>query len=163
MAKPSCANSVRSCNAADSSQRLNLRDPVDLRSRGFLRSATLLGEKIPSSSAYPFNLPAVRALETLEFHPAVTFIVGENGSGKSTLIEALAVCAGFNAEGGSRNFNFATRASHSNLHGALRLARSHRRPRTGFFCAQNLFLTSRLRSNAWTDTPLPSRISRSRP
>jgi predicted ATPase len=40
----------------------------------------------------------------------VTFLVGENGSGKSTLIEAIAVAVGFNAEGGSRDFHFSTRA-----------------------------------------------------
>jgi predicted ATPase len=54
----------------------------------------------------------------------VTFFVGENGSGKSTLLEAIAVACGLNAEGGSRNFNFATQASHSNLHNALRIART---------------------------------------
>jgi predicted ATPase len=52
----------------------------------------------------------------LELHPAVTFLVGENGSGKSTLLEAIALKLGFNAEGGSKNFNFATRETHSNLH-----------------------------------------------
>ena len=52
------------------------------------------------AEAYPFNLPAVRSLDRLAFHPSVTFLVGENGSGKSTLIEALAVAWGFNAEGG---------------------------------------------------------------
>ena len=108
-------------------------DPPDFESRGFLLRASLLREKIPSFDAYPFNLPVVRALETLPLHRSVTFIVGENGSGKSTLLEALAVAAGFNAEGGSRNFNFQTRSSHSELHRCLRLTRSHKRPRTGFF------------------------------
>jgi predicted ATPase len=83
--------------------------------------------------AYPFNLPVVRNLDELVFHPKVTFLVGENGSGKSTLIEALAVAWGFNAEGGSRNFNFATRASHSPLHEFVRPVRSARRARDGFF------------------------------
>lgn len=32
--------------------------------------------------------------------PKVTFLVGDNGAGKSTLVEAMAVAAGFNAEGG---------------------------------------------------------------
>ncbi|WP_443748304.1 AAA family ATPase [Asticcacaulis solisilvae] len=82
---------------------------------------------------YPFNLPAVRTLDRLEFHPKVTFFVGENGSGKSTLIEALAIAWGFNAEGGSRNFNFATRASHSDLHRFVRPSRGVRRARDGFF------------------------------
>lgn len=114
-------------------------DSIDLGGRGFILSASLLREKVPSFGEYPFNLPAVRALDTLTLHPAVTFIVGENGSGKSTLLEALAVAAGFNPEGGSRNFQFATRASHSDLHRCLRLSRSHRRPRTGFFLRAESF------------------------
>jgi predicted ATPase len=72
-------------------------------------------------------------LETLELHPAVTFFVGENGSGKSTLLEAIAVACGFNAEGGSKNFRFGTRESHSDLYRFLRVSRGHPRPRDGFF------------------------------
>jgi len=83
--------------------------------------------------AYPFNLPVVRTVDELEFHPKVTFLVGENGSGKSTLIEALAVAWGFNAEGGSTNFNFGTRASHSELHNFVRPIRSAKRAKDGFF------------------------------
>ena len=83
--------------------------------------------------AYPFNLPVVRTVDELEFHPKVTFLVGENGSGKSTLIEALAVAWGFNPEGGSTNFNFGTRASHSELHNFVRPIRSAKRARDGFF------------------------------
>jgi predicted ATPase len=82
---------------------------------------------------YPFNLPVVRHLDELTFHPKVTFLVGENGSGKSTLIEALAVAWGFNPEGGSRNFQFGTRPSHSPLHSFIRPVRSTKRPRDGFF------------------------------
>jgi predicted ATPase len=63
----------------------------------------------------------------------VTFFIGENGSGKSTLLEAIAVAAGFNAEGGSRNFRFATRSSESELHACIRLVRGVHRPRDGFF------------------------------
>ena len=85
------------------------------------------------SAVYPFNLPVLRGLHELEFHPKVTFLVGENGSGKSTLIEALAVAWGFNAEGGTRNFNFATRASHSPLHEFVRPVRSTKRARDGYF------------------------------
>jgi len=83
--------------------------------------------------AYPFNLPVVRTVDELEFHPKVTFLVGENGSGKSTLIEALAVAWGFNAEGGGTNFNFGTRASHSDLHNFVRPIRSAKRAKDGFF------------------------------
>jgi len=81
------------------------------------------------------GLPVVRHLaeKRIEFHKPVTFFVGENGSGKSTLIEALAVALGFNPEGGSRNFHFSTRDTHSELCEALRVARGAVRHRTGFF------------------------------
>ena len=74
----------------------------------------------------------------------MTFFVGENGSGKPTLIEAIAMAAiamaaGFNAEGGSRNFNFSTRASESPLYQSIRLVRGTRRPRTGFFLRAESF------------------------
>ena len=88
---------------------------------------------------YPFNLPVVRNLDELVFHPKVTFIVGENGSGKSTLIEALATAWGFNAEGGSKDFNFATRASHSELHNFVRPIRSIKRAKDGFFLRAESF------------------------
>jgi predicted ATPase len=70
---------------------------------------------------YPFSIPAIRSLTTLDLDPHVTVLTGENGSGKSTLVEAIAVAAGFNAEGGSRNMRHATRESHSELHRHLRL------------------------------------------
>ena len=92
-------------------------------------------EDVPSFDAYPFSLPAVRHLDVLKFHPKVTFLVGENGSGKSTLLEAIAVSYGFNPEGGSKNFTFSTRASHSDLHKFLRLGKGFRRPADGFFPA----------------------------
>ena len=88
---------------------------------------------------YPFNLPVVRRLDELVFHPKVTFLVGENGSGKSTLIEALAVAWGFNAEGGSRHANFGTRPTHSPLHAFVRPIRSTRRARDGFFLRAESF------------------------
>jgi predicted ATPase len=86
---------------------------------------------------YPFSLPAVRALTAsgeLPLRTPVTLLAGDNGSGKSTLLEAIAVAAGFNPEGGTTSFNFATRASESSLGGHLTLVRPPgRRPRTGFF------------------------------
>jgi predicted ATPase len=106
----------------------------------YLLAVKLRRDKIASFEQYPFSLPVVRHLETLELHPAVTFLVGENGSGKSTLMEALAVAWGFNPEGGTKNFRFATRASHSVLHEYLRLVKGVRRPRDGFFLrAESLF------------------------
>ncbi len=105
----------------------------------FLSRVTLRRDIVESFARYPFSLPAVRALDVLELHPKVTFLVGENGSGKSTLMEAIAVAAGYNAEGGSRNFSFGTRRSHSVLNEYLRLARGFRRPRDGYFLRAESF------------------------
>lgn len=91
---------------------------------------------------YPFNLPAVRTTDALAFHPRVTFLVGENGSGKSTLIEALAVAWGFNAEGGGRDHQYATRNSHSPLHRFIRPVRSPLKARDGFFLRAESFFTT---------------------
>jgi predicted ATPase len=90
----------------------------------YLLHIELLRDQIPEGFPFPYSLPAIRNLETLAFHPKVTFFVGENGAGKSTLLEAIAVGCGLNPEGGSRNFNFSTRKSHSRLDEALRIAKA---------------------------------------
>ena len=108
-------------------------------SKGFLREIKLERERVVDWEAFPFSLPSVRTLGSLTLHPSLTLLVGENGSGKSTLLEAIAVAAGFNAEGGSRNFNFSTRKSHSPLDGYLRLVRNPRRERTGYFLRAESF------------------------
>ena len=113
------------------------RAPAD--SPAFLLRLQLVRERVADPGVYPFSSPAIAAVDGLELHPRVTYFVGENGSGKSTLLEGIAVAAGFNAEGGSMNFNFSTRSSESSLAGALRLVRSVRRPRTGFFLRAESF------------------------
>jgi predicted ATPase len=100
---------------------------------GFLRGIRLVRDDVPGFDDYPFSVPSVRKLDELALDSKVTFLVGENGSGKSTLIEAIAIIAGFNAEGGTKNFKFGTRSSESQLHKFLRPVRGIRRPRDGFF------------------------------
>jgi len=85
------------------------------------------------NTQYPYNLDAVQSWDRLALHENVTFIVGENGSGKSTLIEAIAIAAGFNPEGGSKNFNFSTEESHSPLSEHIRLSRAPKRNKDGYF------------------------------
>lgn len=105
----------------------------------YLQSISLKRERIDNPNMYPFAIPAVAHLDHLEFSPTVTYFIGENGSGKSTLIEAIAVAMRFNAEGGSKNFNFGTRESHSELYQYLGLVRSPRPPKDGFFLRAESF------------------------
>jgi predicted ATPase len=108
----------------------------------FLKRLSLARDDIPSFDSYPFSIPAVRHLYDLELHPKVTFFVGENGTGKSTLLEAIAVAEGFNPEGGSRNFSFTTRESHSQLFEHLKFERGLRRLNRSdgyFFRAESYF------------------------
>jgi predicted ATPase len=105
----------------------------------YLRAVKLKRDRVPSFKEYPFSIPAVGSLDECGFGAPVTFFIGENGTGKSTLLEALAIAAGFNPEGGSKNFTFATRATHSPLHEYLRLIRSGVRPRDGYFLRAESF------------------------
>lgn len=90
---------------------------------------------------YLARIPAIAQIARagLDLHDPVTFLVGENGMGKSTLLEAIAVAWGFNPEGGTINFNFSTRDSHSGLWQKLRLTKGVRFPKDGFFLRAESF------------------------
>lgn len=105
----------------------------------YIRQISIPGE-IPADN-YIANIPIVRHLmqHTLELRKPVTIFVGENGIGKSTLIEALAVSMRFNAEGGSRNFNFKTHESHSALHEYIRVAKGRLLKEDGYFLRAESF------------------------
>lgn len=105
----------------------------------YLRSIEIKRDKVKSFSTYPFCLPVIRSLSNLKFHPKVTFIVGENGTGKSTILEAIAVLSGFNAEGGTKNFNFTTCDTHSELYNYIKLIKGVRTPKDGFFLRAESF------------------------
>lgn len=105
----------------------------------FLQSVLLKREQIADFDVYPFNIPAVRELDALDFHPDVTFLVGENGSGKSTLIEAIALALGFGAQGGTKNVQSLPGHDVSPLHEHLRLIRGPARPRDGYFLRAESF------------------------
>lgn len=107
-------------------------------SRHFLTGLSC--EALPQGEYYS-AIPALQqiAKEGLTFSSPITFFAGENGMGKSTLIEGIAVAAGFNPEGGSRNFSFATAETHSGFYRHLTLLRGYRRPRDGFFLRAESF------------------------
>ena len=51
-------------------------------------------------SGFPYDVPAVDAVETLDLSGPITLLAGDNGTGKSTIVEAIAEALGFAAEGG---------------------------------------------------------------
>lgn len=102
---------------------------------GYIRSIRL---QLPQEEAddYVYRIPAIRQLAATDAFPftaPVTMFSGENGAGKSTLLEAIAIAWGFNAEGGTKNFNYATRETHSSLCRHLKIVKGIERPRDGFF------------------------------
>lgn len=103
--------------------------------RGPFVGSMRLSADAPDS--YPYDLPAVRAIADVHFEN-ITVFVGDNGTGKSTIVEALAVDAGFNPEGGSRNLRFATYDTHSELNEHLTVAWKMR-PSWGWFLRAESF------------------------
>jgi len=105
----------------------------------FIRQVRL--DEKDDTHRYPFTLPVVQHLtkHPLDIRKPITFLVGDNGAGKSTLVEAIAVAAGFNAEGGSQSFRFATKATESSLGDYLTLSWGIKKPRTGYFLRAESF------------------------
>ncbi len=94
---------------------------------------------VRADDAFPWTVPALRALRELRFTAPVTFLMGENGCGKSTLLEALAVAVQARAAGAEEVEADAT------LSGSRRFAAAfdvveHGRPRACvFFRAEDAF------------------------
>ncbi|HZY17824.1 MAG TPA: AAA family ATPase [Ramlibacter sp.] len=109
------------------------------RTKPYLIRATFRPDVAIDVDVHPFDIPAVRELGNVDFHPNVTFFVGENGTGKSTVLEGLALALGFGSEGGTRNVRFQTADSVSPLHDVLRLARGVPKPKDGYFLRAESF------------------------
>ncbi|MCR5743308.1 MAG: AAA family ATPase [Lachnospiraceae bacterium] len=103
-----------------------------------IRAVSIDWDRI-SEDSYLRRIEALRGVDRLEFTKNITIFVGENGSGKSTLLEAIAVSWGFNPEGGTKNYNFSTYDSHSELHDAITLSRGVVRPGWGYFLRAESF------------------------
>jgi predicted ATPase len=84
-------------------------------------------------------VPAVRALDRLQFEAPVTLFVGENGSGKSTLLEALAIASRAVTAGSAEAADDTTLAGARTLAGALQLSWNARTHRGFYLRAEDFF------------------------
>ena len=106
----------------------------------FIRSVELLDQDFRGLDAYLAEIPAIQSLTSLKLAVSpVTFFVGENGMGKSTLLEAIAIAAGFNPEGGSLQLRFSSADTHSGLYQHIKLIREPARPQDGYFLRAESF------------------------
>lgn len=121
----------------------------------FIQSIKIDWDKI-SCHSYLHGIPALQFETPLEFQKNITFFVGENGTGKSTLLEAIAVACGFNPEGGSKNYNFSTYDSHSELHQALRMTRGYVKPQYSYFLRAESFYNVATKEEEYADIKHPS-------
>ena len=108
-----------------------------------LLSITLRSPPGAGADAFPFSVPALVGLGTLELESPVSFFVGENGSGKSTLLEALAIASRLPTVGTAPVQTDPSLAAQRKLAAALKL--SWRKPtHRGFFLrAEDFFGFSR--------------------
>lgn len=99
---------------------------------------------IEDKSSYEFKIPSIKEFinngKELKFDRDITFFVGENGIGKSTLLESIAVAYGFNPEGGSKNFNFSTKDTHSKLFEHMIINKAPYKSKDGFFIDRKVFI-----------------------
>jgi predicted ATPase len=91
------------------------------------------------ADGFPFDVPVVRALETLELSPGVTFFVGENGSGKSTLLEAIALAADLPTVGSDETRDDTTLAAQRALAKHIAMSWTSRSKRGFFLRAEDFF------------------------
>ena len=121
----------------------------------YIRAASIDWRRIGGDS-YLRRIEALGGLDRVDFSRPITFFVGENGSGKSTLLEAIAIAEGFNPEGGTRNYRFSTRDSHSQLCDAMRLVRGTRRADWGYFLRAESFYNVATQEEDYADAAHPS-------
>lgn len=97
-----------------------------------LRSIALRAIPPATGDRFPFTVPIIRGLKSLDLDAPVTFLVGENGSGKSTLLEAIAGAANLPTVGSESLERDETLSAQRELARALKLT-WNRRVRRGFF------------------------------
>ena len=118
----------------------------------YISRARIRWEEVEEES-YLRDIPAIAQISEIEFHRPVTLLAGENGTGKSTLLEALAVAAGFNPEGGTRNYSFSTYDSHSELCNCISLSRGIRKPKWGYYLRAESFYNVATQEDEYSKGP----------
>lgn len=114
-----------------------------------LSSVTLIEKN--RRPGFPFSVPTISTLETLEFQSPITFFVGENGSGKSTLLESIAIATRLPTVAAAAARDDDTLAAQRMLAAALRLSWRHRTHRGFFLRAEDFFGFARSLSRARED------------
>lgn len=103
---------------------------------GHLRSLSL---RESNGAHFPFTVPAIRSLRSLDLDAPVTFFVGENGSGKSTLLEGIALAAKLPTIGSADAARDETLEAQRALAKALKLTWNQRAARGFFLRAEDFF------------------------
>lgn len=106
-------------------------------------------------SGFPFDVPAVAQVASLQLDAPVTLLAGDNGTGKSTLIEAIAEAMGYGAQGGELERSGELPAvPRSVMGGALEPVLSSTKPRNGYFLrAESFFNVARFVDGGTTYAP----------
>ena len=102
-----------------------------------LRSLNLT--KADRRNTFPFSVPSISTLDSIEFETPVTFFVGENGSGKSTLLESIALATNLPAVAAVATRDDETLAAQRRLASALKLSWKKRTHRGFFLRAEDFF------------------------
>jgi predicted ATPase len=101
---------------------------------GFARDQALWGE------GFPFDVPALLAIEQLRLDSPVTLLAGENGAGKSTILELAAEAIGFADQGGElERLGELPAVPRAVLGGALAPVLSSHKPRNGYYLRAESF------------------------
>jgi predicted ATPase len=91
-------------------------------------------------TGFPYEVPAVAAVEDLDLSAPVTLLAGENGSGKSTVVEAIAEAIGFDPGGGElERLGELPAKPRPALGGTLLPVLSGHKPRSGYFLRAESF------------------------
>lgn len=104
----------------------------------FIRSIEKIGDSF-SSNEFPFSVPLIKNLTSLDLSSPVTFLVGDNGSGKSTLVEAIAIAAKAVAVGSSSLETDPSLDGVRKLASSLRIVKNSIPNRGFFFRSEDFF------------------------